>query len=210
MTSPFDILFSNEPTPGATPLNIAVGQLNMELSNTLEDLQTDDYDNVDVQGQGPDWREVVAVFAAKTAGAVDGVDVAALTPDRVERLRAVFWDMCVVTSEVETIDHPDSDPDDDTDDSWTETNLKITITAKTADEMRTLYAFTDYQNKALTELATMEILLTDLSVSDEQAQELLKNLPDDLSPERRAVIEAACQLVGKVTYFWGGKSLVIG
>ena len=27
---------------------------------------------------------------------------------------------------------------------------------------------------------------------------------------RRAVVETACTLVGKVTYFWGGKSLVIG
>ena len=214
MASPFGILFSNEPTPDATPLNIAVGHLNMELSNSLELMQTGDYDNIDVQGQGPDWREVVAVFAAKTAGAADGVDVAALTPDRVDRLKAVFWDMCIITSEVETIDHPDSNPDDDTDDSWTETNLTITITAKTAEEMRTQYAFTDDQNEALTELlaelATMEILLTDLSVSEEQARELLRNLPDDLAPERRAVIEAACQLVGKVTYFWGGKSLVIG
>ena len=214
MASPFGILFANEPTPNAMPLNVAVGQLNMELSNQLELLQTGDYDNIDVQGQGPDWREVVAVFAAKTAGAADGVDVAALTPDRVDRLKAVFWDMCVITSEVETIDHPDSDPDDDTDDSWTENNLHITITPKTAEEMRTQYAFTDDQNKTLTELlaelATMEMLLTDLTASQEQARELVKSLPNDLTPERRTVVETACTLVGKVAYFWGGKSLVIG
>ena len=36
------------------------------------------------------------------------------------------------------------------------------------------------------------------------------NLPEDLSPEREAVIRAACSLVGKVNYFWGGKSLVLG
>ena len=214
IASPFGILFSNSPTPGATPLNIAVGQLNMELSNRLELLQTGSYDSITVQGQGPDWREVVAVFAAKTAGAANGVDVAALTPDRVNRLKAVFWDMCSITSAVETIDHPDSNPGDDTDDSWTETKLTITITAKTAEEMRTQYTFTDDQNEALTELlaelAAMEILLTDLSVSEEQARELLQNLPPDLAAERRAVIETACRFVGKVTYFWGGKSLVIG
>ena len=214
IASPFGILFSNEPTPDAMPLNVAVGQLNMELSNKLEELQTGDYDSIDIQGQGPDWREVVAVFAAKTAGADNGVDVAALTADRVDRLKAIFWDMCVITSEVETVDHPDSDPDDDTDDSWTEHILHITITAKTADDMRTQYAFNDYQNQALTELlaelATMEILLTDLSVSQEQARNVLRNLPADLSPERRAAVETACQLVGKVNYFWGSKSYVIG
>ena len=214
IASPFGILFANEPTPGAMPLNVAVGQLNMELANTLETMQTGDYDSIDIQGQGPDWREVVAVFAARTAGADDGTDVAALTPDRVDRLKAVFWDMCAITSEVETIPHPDSDPDDDTDDSWTERILHITITAKTAEDMRTEYAFTEYQNQALTELlaelATMDLLLTDLSASQEQARNILRNLPDGLSPERRAVVETACRLVGKVNYFWGGKSRVIG
>ena len=214
IASPFGILFANEPTPGAMPLNVAVGQLNMELANTLETMQTGDYDSIDIQGQGPDWREVIAVFAARTAGADDGTDVAALTPDRVDRLKAVFWDMCAITSEVETIPHPDSDPDDDTDDSWTERILHITITAKTAEDMRTEYAFTEYQNRALTELlaelATMNLLLTDLSASQEQARNILRNLPDGLSPERRAVVETACKLVGKVNYFWGGKSRVIG
>ena len=214
IASPFGILFANEPTPGAMPLNVAVGQLNMELANTLETMQTGDYDSIDIQGQGPDWREVIAVFAARTAGADDGIDVAALTPDRVDRLKAVFWDMCAISSEVETISHPDSDPDDDTDDNWTERILHITITAKTAEDMRTEYAFTDYQNRALAELlaelATMDLLLTDLSASQEQARNILRNLPAGLSPERRAVVETACKLVGKVNYFWGGKSRVIG
>ena len=210
IASPFGILFANEPTPGAIPLNVAVGQLNMELANTLETMQTGDYDSIDIQGQGPDWREVVAVFAAKTAGADDGAHVAALTPDRVEQLKAVFGDMCAITSEVETIDHPATD----TTEAWTEKKLHITITAKTADDMRAQYAFSDYQNQALTELvaelSTMELLLTDLSASQEQARNVLQNLPVDLSPERRAAVEKACQLVGKVNYFWGGKSYVIG
>lgn len=210
VASPFGILFANEPTPGAMPLNVAVGQLNMELANTLETMQTGDYDSIDIQGQGPDWREVIAVFAARTAGADDGTDVAALTPDRVDRLKAVFWDMCAITSEVETIDHPAVGSTA----AWTETVLHITITSKTAEDMRTQYAFTEAQNSALTELlaelSTMELLLTDLSASQEQARNVLRNLPADLAPERRAAVEKACQLVGKVNYFWGGKSYVIG
>lgn len=210
VASPFGILFANEPTPGAMPLNVAVGQLNMELSNTLEVMQTGDYDSIDIQGQGPDWREVIAVFAARTAGADDGTDVAALTPDRVDRLKTVFWDMCAITTTTEDIEHPAAGSTA----AWTETVLHITITSKTAEDMRTQYAFTEAQNSALTELlaelSTMELLLTDLSASQEQARNVLRNLPADLSPERRAAVEKACQLVGKVNYFWGGKSYVIG
>lgn len=210
IASPFGILFANEPSPGAVPLNVAVSQINMELTDKLSLLQTGTYDSIDIQGAGPDWREVTAVFACKTAMGADSVDVAALTPDRVERLKVVFWDMCSITSRPETIDHPAVGSTA----AWSEKVLHITITAKTADDMRTAYLFNSEQNSSLTELlaelGVIGDLLGDLSISQESVTELLSRLPADLSPERRAVVETACKLVGKVTYFWGGKSRVIG
>ena len=167
-------------------------------------MQAGNYDNIQIHGQPPDWREVLAVFACKTASAEDGVDVATLDPDRVERLRQVFWDMTAITTEEETVEGEDGD----------ETILHITIEAKTADDMRSVYQFTDYQNEALDALREeMELLgglLGDLSITQADAVALLENLPDDLSPERKAVIQHALTLVGKVNYFWGGKSLVLG
>lgn len=210
IASPFGILFANEPSPGAVPLNAAVNQINMELSDKLAALQTGDYNAIDIQGAAPDWREVAAVFACKTAMGTDSVDVAALTPDRVERLKAVFWDMCALSSNVETIDHPATD---DTE-AWTEKKLHITITSKSADDMRTAYLFSADQNSTLTELLDeLDViggLLANLGVSDEKVIEVLQRLPDDLSAERRAVVETACKLVGKVNYFWGGKSSAMG
>ena len=210
IASPFGILFANEPSPGAVPLNVAVSQINMELTDKLSLLQVGTYDSIDIQGAGPDWREVTAVFACKTAMGADSVDVAALTPDRVERLKVVFWDMCSITSRPETIDHPAVGSTA----AWSEKVLHITIAAKTADDMRTAYLFNSEQNSSLTELlaelGVIGDLLGDLSISQESVTELLSRLPADLSPERRAVVETACKLVGKVTYFWGGKSRVIG
>lgn len=210
IASPFGLLFSNEPSPGAIPLNAAVTQINVELTDKLSLLQTGDYDSIDIQGTGPDWREVAAVFACKTALGAGGVDVAALTPDRVDRLKAVFWDMCEITTSVETIDHPASQAAE----AWTEKILHITITARTADEMRMVYLFTPEQNSALTELLAelngIGTLLGDLGITQQDAADLLRRLPKDLSPERRAVVETACKLVGRVNYFWGGKSLVLG
>lgn len=210
IASPFGILFANEPSPGAVPLNAAISQINMELTDRLTLLQAGTYDSIDIQGAGPDWREVAAVFACKTAMGADSVDVAALTPDRIDRLKAVFWDMCAVTSSVETINHPAVGSTA----AWSEKILHITITAKTAEDMRTAYLFTSEQNSALTELladlGVIDGLLGDLSISQGDAADLLRHLPANLSPERRAVVETACKLVGKVTYFWGGKSRVIG
>ena len=75
----------------------AVGTVNMAYNSRLELLQAGDYDSITIQGQAPDWPEVLAVFAVKTAGAdVDGLDVATLDADRVNKLTSVFWDMTAI------------------------------------------------------------------------------------------------------------------
>ena len=213
VASPFGILFSNESREaGVVPLSAAVAQVNYEFNERLEALQTaDDYDSISVTGQPADWVEVLAVFAVKVAGAdADAADVATMDADRIARLKAVFWDMTAITTEVETINHPGSGDRD----GWTERNLYITITAKTAEEMKAVYHFNRNQIAALEELLEQRDLLRELiedvySVSGDTAA-LIRNLPEDLSPEREAVVRTACSLVGKVNYFWGGKSLVIG
>ena len=208
------ILFSNESREaGVVPISAAVAQVNYEYNERLEELQTaDSYDSISVTGQSADWVEVLAVFAVKVAGSddVDAADVATMDADRIARLKAVFWDMTTIAHRIEVIDHPGSGDDD----GWTERNLYITITAKTAEEMKTAYHFNRNQIAALDELLEQRDLLRELiedaySVSGDTAA-LIRSLPEDLSPEREAVVRAACSLVGKVNYFWGGKSLVIG
>ena len=213
VASPFGILFSNESREaGVVPLSAAVAQVNYEFNERLETLQTaDDYDSISVTGQPADWIEVLAVFAVKVAGAdVDATDVATMDADRIARLKAVFWDMTTIAHRIEVIHHPGSGDDD----GWTERNLYITVTAKTAEEMKTEYHFNRNQIAALGELLEQRDLLRELiedvySVSGDTAA-LLRDLPEDLSPEREAVVRTACSLVGKVNYFWGGKSLVLG
>ena len=215
VASPFGILFSNESREaGVVPLAAAVAQVNYEYNERLEELQTaDSYDSISVTGQSADWVEVLAVFAVKVAGSndADAADVATMDTDRIARLKAAFWDMTTIAHRIEVIHHPGSGEGDD---GWTEKNLYITVTAKTAEEMKTEYHFNRNQIAALDELLEQRDLLRELiedaySVSRDTAA-LLRDLPEDLSPEREAVVRAACSLVGKVNYFWGGKSLVIG
>lgn len=52
-------------------------------------------------------------------------------------------------------------------------------------------------------------LAENTKITDRYAQEVLKNLPVDLSPKRRAVVKSALSLVGKVNYSCGGKSSAI-
>ena len=215
LASPLGILFADEQESDDTiPLATAIAEIQGEYHAELERLQNGDFASVQIIGQAPDWREVVAVFASKTAGAEDGVDVFTLDEERVELLRQVFWDMCEITTATQPVDVPDSNPDDDVDDSHTGIALTITITAKTAEQMRLIYAFTKYQNDALDilleNLGSLNIPMGSLTISQEDAIGLLENLPDDLDLERKAVVETAVQLVGRVSYFWGGKSLTLG
>ena len=215
LASPLGILFTDEQQADNTvPLATAIAEIQGEYHAELERLQNGDFVSVQIVGQAPDWREVVAVFASKTAGAEDGVDVFTLDEERVELLRQVFWDMCEITTATQNVDVPDSDPDDDIDDSHTGIALTITITAKTAEQMRLIYVFTKYQNDALDilleNLGSLNIPMGSLTISQEDAIALLENLPDDLDPARKAVVETAVQLVGRVSYFWGGKSLTLG
>ena len=213
VASPFGILFSNESREaGVVPISAAVAQITYDFNAELESLQTaENYDSISVTGQPADWVEVLAVFAVKVAGAdVDATDVATMDADRIARLKAVFWDMTTIAHRIEVIHHPSSGDDD----GWTERNLYITITAKTVEEMKTVYHFNRNQIAALDELLEQRDLLRELiedvhSVSRDTAA-LLRDLPEGLSPEREAVVRTACSLVGKVNYFWGGKSLVIG
>ena len=215
LASPLGILFADEQESEDTvPLATAIAEIQGEYHAELERLQNGDYVSVQIIGQAPDWREVVAVFASKTAGAEDGIDVFTLDEERVDLLRQVFWDMCEITTATQTVDVPDSDSTGDVDDSHTGIALTITITAKTAEQMRLIYAFTKYQNDALDilleNLGSLNIPMGSLTISQEDAIELLENLPDDLDPVRKAVVETAVQLVGRVSYFWGGKSLTLG
>lgn len=211
LASPLGILFSGGGSgPGTDPPSTIVTRINGELAERLEQMRLDaGCDRLEITGAPPPWSEVLAVFAAKQSGADGSGSLAVLDAAQIEALRIVFWDMTKLTSEEQTVEHPASG----TTAAWTETVLAVTITPRTPDDMRVLYSFTTEQNKALDELLANGDLLTslagDLTITDQAARDLLAALPPDLSPERRAVVRIACQLVGKVHYFWGGCALFL-
>ena len=206
--SPFGIFISDEAADNdSIPISAIVAECNMELSNKLDDIENAAAaDRSEIIGEQANWDLVLAVFATKVAGVEDDTveDVVVITEDKKQKLKNVFWDMHEITSRMETVASGDTN----------EKVVYITITAKTKEDMISQYNFTRKQQEALdTLLEQDEVLISaaqSLAVSDATAQDILKNLPDSLSAERKKVIKAACSLVGKVNYFWGGKSSAIG
>ena len=206
--SPFGIFISDEAADNdSIPISAIVAECNMELSNKLDDIENAAAaDRSEIIGEQANWDLVLAIFATKVAGVEDNTveDVVVITEDKKQKLKDVFWDMHEITSRTETVANGDTN----------EKVVYITITAKTKEEMIEKYHFTRKQQEALNTLLEQdEVLISatqSLAVSDATAQDILKNLPDTLSTERKKVIKVACSLVGKVNYFWGGKSSAIG
>ncbi len=214
-SSPFGIFFSGGGRTGGSSVPTvavceAVSTINMEYNTKLSQLQSGNYNSVELVGQAADWPDVLAVFSSRyAADDEEGVDVATLDEDRVDKLSETFWDMTKITTRVETIHHSTGNGG-----GWTERILHITITPKTAEDMKTVYDFTDYQISALDELladpAALASLAGSLEITNTEAKSALDALPEELSADRKRAVETALQLVGKVNYFWGGKSYVIG
>ena len=206
--SPFGIFISDEAADSdSIPISSIVAECNMELSAKLDDIENAAAaDRSEIIGEQANWDLVLAVFATKVAGVEDDTveDVVVITEEKKQKLKDVFWDMHEITSRTETVTNGET----------SEKVIYITITAKTKDDMISKYNFTRKQQEALNTLLEQDDVLISathsLAISDGTAQDILKNLPDSLSSERKKVIKAACSLVGKVNYFWGGKSSAIG
>ena len=218
IASPFGIFFSGEDSGTGYTMPEAVTMLNAEFTDRIEQIKVDNpYDELDMDNAGSaamvaNWRDVLAIYAVRTTtDAASPDEVATLTEEKLDILRQIFWDMNAISYWVETISG-------DKDESDT-VILHITVTVKDHLQIAEEYHFTAEQHKLLEELMQPEyeelfMRLTgsyqDIALGDKEAAEIMKKLPADLSEERKQVVLTAYQLLGKVNYFWGGKSLVLG
>lgn len=217
--TPFGVFWSGNDSD-AQSVPQAVALINGEFAAEIGRIQTENPTDSVVIHREPDggsdltirnWTDIIAVFAVKTAGAdADATDVVTIDEERIDLIRQVFRDMNTISYYVQTIEHEDS----------TETILHITITSKKATDMPDFYHFSKSQCEALTEVLKPEYaqMLAELvgtyggevSLDEAQIRAMLAAMPKDISERRRAVVEKAYSLLGKVNYFWGGKSSVIG
>lgn len=218
IVSPFGIFFSGEDSGTGYTMPEAVSVLNGEFAARIEQIKAENpYDELDMDNAGSaamisNWRDVLAVYAVRTTTDNASPDeVATLTEEKMEILREIFWDMNTITYWTEIV--PGGKDEADT------VILHITVTIKTHLQMADEHQFNTEQRRLLEELMQPEYqelfaALTgsyqDIELSPDEVAKIMENLPADLSEARREVVLTAYQLLGRVHYFWGGKSLVIG
>lgn len=218
IASPFGIFFSGEDSGTGYTMPDAVSMLNSEFTARIEQIKAENpYDELDMDNAGSaamisNWRDVLAVYAVRTTTDNASPDeVATLTEEKMEILREIFWDMNAISYHRETVSGGEDEGDT--------VILHITVTVKDHLQMADEYRFNADQRKLLEELMQPEYqelfaALTgsyqDIELSPDEVAKIMENLPADLSEARREVVLTAYQLLGRVHYFWGGKSLVIG
>ncbi|HBZ13543.1 MAG TPA: peptidoglycan endopeptidase, partial [Clostridiales bacterium] len=189
-------------------LSQIIAEYNVELTQEVEDIELSiDHTEVDVIDNQTDRNIVIAVFAAKTAGTDDNTaeDVVIFDDIKAEKLKTYFRAANTVNHTVEEIAVSDTE---------TKNKLTVTINGKTKDELMDLYELTAKQREAVETLLEHGDVLTSsshsLAITNADVQSIINGLPSSLPQKRKDVVKNAGSLVGKVNYFWGGKSSAIG
>jgi len=216
--SPLGILFAGEDTGTEIKIPDAVATLNGEFTDEIYRIMEDHpYDELDMQegmetAMLQNWRNVLAVYAVKVSTDEEhGLDVMTMDEEKLQLLREIFFDANKLKYELTTR----------TVDGKRITTLHISVQTKDAMRMADEYGFTDQQREMLEELLKPDyddIFLSlignyqpgGMPIGPVDISDIQGTLPDDLDPLRESIVLTAYQLLGKVTYFWGGKSLVLG
>ena len=216
--SPLGILFAGEDTGTEIKIPDAVATLNGEFTDEIYRIMEEHpYDELDMQegmesAMLQNWRNVLAVYAVKVSTDEEhGLDVITMDEEKLQLLREIFFDANKLEYELTTR----------TVDGEQITTLHISAQIKDAMQMADEYSFTAQQREMLEELLKPDyddIFLSLIGnyqpggtpIGPVDISDIQGTLPDDLDPLRESIVLTAYQLLGKVTYFWGGKSLVLG
>ena len=216
--SPLGILFAGEDTGTEIKIPDAVATLNGEFTDEIYRIMEDHpYDELDMQegmeaAMLQNWRNVLAVYAVKVSTDEEhGLDVMTMDEEKLQLLRKIFFDANKLEYELTTR----------TVDGEQITTLHISAQIKDAMQMADEYSFTAQQREMLEELLKPDyddIFLSLIGnyqpggtpIGPVDISDIQGTLPDELDPPRESIVLTAYQLLGKVTYFWGGKSLVLG
>lgn len=216
--SPLGILFAGEDTGTEIKIPDAVATLNGEFTDEIYRIMEEHpYDELDMQegmeaAMLQNWRNVLAVYAVNVSTDEEhGLDVITMDEEKLQLLREIFFDANKLEYELTTR----------TVDGEQITTLHISAQIKDAMQMADEYSFTAQQREMLEELLKPDyddIFLSLIGnyqpggtpIGPVDISDIQGTLPDDLDPLRESIVLTAYQLLGKVTYFWGGKSLVLG
>lgn len=232
LSSPFAIFFSIIGGQEDVSIVSVIDEMQEEFRYKIEQEKSDstaDVINTIIMGSEDgtlinNSEDVLIAYAVKYNVTNEGAEqMAVLSEDQVEKLRQVYREMNVISTsysstskEVQvTTKNKDGESVSETKTVTTTTKV-ITIDSLTAEEIGQIYGFNEVQKQVISEMrqSGYGVLLAASSVkmflTEEEIEAIKSYIPEGVTIESISVVDAAESLVGKVHYFWGGKSLAIG
>ena len=157
----YGIFFSTETSESGMNISTVIQEINTDYDNRIDELKSSgSYDNVEINGNKSNWKDVLSIYAVKVTTNPDNpMEIATVDEKKKSILSNIFWDMNSIDSKVET--RTETKEITSTDDNGNEVIttedvtvkvLTITINSKTADDMAQTYSFNEKQKSYLAEL----------------------------------------------------------
>lgn len=231
----FGVFTADETGDGTKPMSEAVYAIDSEFRAKMDariaDLSVGDYDEVSIDYMGDidgdsayvnNWNDVLATYAVLlTTDETNATDAITVTPEKVARLRSIFYEMneveyaCEIIEE-EILPDPDAPQPTPTPDGGelpepeTKLVLHIYVTVRSLNykEAADLYRMTDQQREVLDEMMSAEfaMLFAEIAGVDvlggADLTQIISGLPT--SGKGAEVVKAALTKLG-APYVWGAK-----
>lgn len=156
----YGIFFSTETSETGMNISTVIQEINADYDNRIDELKSDEYDRIEINGSKANWKDVLSIYAVKTTTDPDNpMEIATVDENKKSILSNIFWDMNSIDSKAETRTETKETTSTDengneviTTEEVTVKVLTITISSKNADEMASAYSFNDKQKEYLAEL----------------------------------------------------------
>jgi len=156
-SSIFGIFLSSEKTgSNSVTMNTLVAECNQEFADKLQTLQDQNpHDDYVLDGSMASWKDMLLVYTVKVSNGVNEQDVMTIDDSKKAILKQVFWDMNSLSAEVKTENVTEQGVNaKEMPKEVSKRVLHITITSKTAEQMKTEYNFSPVQLKQYNELSS--------------------------------------------------------
>lgn len=156
----YGIFFSTETSDSGMNISSVIQEINADYDNRIDELKSDEYGRIEINGSKANWKDVLSIYAVKTTTDPDNpMEIATVDENKKSILSNIFWDMNSIDSKVDTKSETKETVTTDeygneiiTTDEITVKVLTITISSKNADDMSKQYSFDDKQKEYLAEL----------------------------------------------------------
>ena len=169
------VFASNETEDGSRPMTEAIqtidGEFRSAIDTKIADLSAGDYDSVEVKYIGDmdgdsdfavNWNDAIAIYAVSvTMDPEAPTDVVQVTPEKVEILRRIFYEMNTVSYSTEVIETESTViTEDGEEETIMHRKLIISVDVKSMDAYTAaeMYAFTEDQMEALDAMMEPQML----------------------------------------------------